>query len=201
MEKLEKAYEAVEMLKSLGLPVSSEQLRVIAEMEKDYLRDEVIPLFMQELRPLVENVRNSFHMDVTYSKDEGLDIKLSEPAKQNRLTSPTAEDSGYRKKKFIIRITFPDKHVSCHRIVTNTFIDAIKYAGVENVKGLGIMLLGENLVSSKLHENLKYQAYQHEIEPGLYLCTYCNTDRKLEILKTINRELKLNLIIEKVMMD
>lgn len=201
MDKLDKTYEAVAMLESLGLPVSSEQLNVIAQMEKEYLRDEIIPLITQELQPLVEKMRNRFIMEVSYSKTDGLDIQLKDSSRQSRSLFPAEEVKGYRKKKFIIRVTFPDKRVSCQKIVSNTFIDVIKYAGAKNVEPLGITLLGENIISSSLMENERYAAGQQEIEPGLYVCTYCDTERKLEILKTINRELNLNLIIEKVMLD
>lgn len=49
MDKLEKLYEAVDMLESLELPVSYEQRAAIAQMEKEYLRDEIIPLMKQEV--------------------------------------------------------------------------------------------------------------------------------------------------------
>ena len=104
-------------------------------------------------------------------------------------------------RKFIIRVKFPDNHVSCQKIVSNTYADVVKYAGARNVQKLGLMLLGENIISSSLMENERYASGQQEIEPGLYLSTYCDTEKKLEILKTINRELKLNLIIEKVLLD
>jgi hypothetical protein len=201
MDKLDKTYEAVAMLESLGLPVSNEQLNVIAQMEKEYLRDEIISLIKQELEPLVKKMRNRFNLEVSYSKADGLDIQLKDPSRQSRSLFPAEEVKGYRKKKFIIRVTFPDKRVSCHKIVSNTFADVIKYAGAKNVEPLGITLLGENIISSSLMENERYAAGQQEIEPGLYVCTYCDTERKLEILKTINRELNLNLIIEKVMLD
>lgn len=41
--RLEKAYEAVAMLEELGLPVSTEQIQAITMMERQYLREEVIP--------------------------------------------------------------------------------------------------------------------------------------------------------------
>ena len=91
--------------------------------------------------------------------------------------------------------------MSCQKIVSNTYADVVKYAGARNVQKLGLMLLGENIISSSLMENERYASGQQEIEPGLYLSTYCDTEKKLEILKTINRELKLNLIIEKVLLD
>lgn len=201
MEKLDKTYEAVAMLESLGLPVSNEQLNVIAQMEKEYLRDEIIPLVKQELEPLVEKMRNRFNLEVSYSKADGLDIQLTDPSRQSKSLFPAEETKGYRKKKYILRVTFPDNQVSCHKIVSNTFADVIKYAGAKNVEPLGITLLGENIISSSRMENERYAAGQQEIEPGLYVNTYCDTERKLEILKTINRELNLNLIIEKVMLD
>lgn len=201
MDKLDKAYEAISMLETLDLPVSIEQLHAVAQMEKDCLRNEIIPLIKQEMEPMVEKMRNNFRLDVTYTKENGLDIQFAVPDKQNPSLFPTEDERGYRKKKYIIRVTFPDKRVSCQKIVSNTFADAIKYAGAKKVEKLGIMLLGENIISSSLLENERYAAGQQEIEPGLYVSTYCDTDKKLEILKTINRELNLNLIIEKVMLD
>ena len=200
MEKLDKAYEAVDLLESLGLPVSNEQLNAIAQMEKDYLRDEIIPLIKQELEPMVQKMRNQFNMKVVYSKDKGLDILLSEPNMQSSVLSGT-DDRNYRKKKFIIRVVFPDNRVSCQKIVANTFFDVIKYAGAENVERLGIMALGQNIITNELHEKEQYRPYQREIEPGVYVNTFLDTDKKYEVLKMINRELNLNLTIEKVLSD
>lgn len=201
MDKLDKAYEAIGLLETLGLPVSIEQLNVVAQMEKDYLQDEIIPLIKQELEPMVEKMRNQFNMKVTYSKENGLNIQLYEPTIQSKSMFPTVEEKGYRKKKFIIRVVFPDNHVSCQKIVANTFFDVIKYAGAENVERLGIMALGQNIITNVLHEKEQYRPYQREIEPGLYVNTFLDTDRKYEVLRTINRELNLNLTIEKVLTD
>lgn len=201
MDKLDKAYEAVDLLENLGLPVSNEQLNAIAQMEKGYLREEIIPLIKQEMEPLIEKMRNQFNLKVSYTKENGLDIQLAEPVVQNRSLFSGTDERNYRKKKFIIRVKFPDNRVSCQKIVSNTFADVIKYAGAKNVERLGIMILGENIISPSLMENERYAAGQQEIEPGLYLSTYCDTDKKLEILKMINRELNLNLSIEKVLLD
>ena len=201
MDKLDKAYEAVDLLETLGLPVSNEQSNAVAQMEKDYIRDEIIPLIKQELEPMVQKMRNQFNMKVVYTKENGLDIQLSEANMKSENLFPGTDERNYRKKKYIIRVKFPDNRVSCQKIVSNTFADAIKYAGAKNVQRLGIMILGENIISPSLMENERYAAAQQEIEPGLYLCTFCDTDKKLEILKMINRELNLNLSIEKVLLD
>ncbi len=201
MEKLDKAYEAVDLLENLGLPVSNEQLNAIAQMEKDYLRNEIIPLIKQELEPMVQKMRNSFNMKVVYSKGKGLDILLSEPNMQSSNQLQGTDDRNYRKKKFIIRVVFPDNRVSCHKIVANTFFDVIKFAGARNVERLGIMALGQNIITNVLHEKEQYHPYQREIEPGLYVNTFIDTDKKFEVLRMINRELNLNLTIEKVLTD
>ena len=68
MDKLEKLYEAVDMLESLELPVSYEQRAAIAQIEKEYLRNEIIPLIKQELEPLIKNMRNRFSLSIKYSR-------------------------------------------------------------------------------------------------------------------------------------
>ena len=47
-------------------------------------------------------------------------------------------------------------------------LDVVRYAGAENVRKLGIMLLGDNFISTELSENSRYAAGQKEIEPGVY---------------------------------
>ena len=201
MDKLDKTYEAVAMLETLGLPVSNEQLIAIAQMEKEYLRDEIIPLIKQELEPLVVKMRNQFNLKVVYSKENGLDIQFSESAIQSANLFSGTDERNYRKKRYIIRVVFPNNRVSCHKIVANTFVDVIKYAGAENVERLGIMALGQNIITNELHEKEQYRPYQREIEPGLYVNTFIDTDKKYEVLRIINRELNLNLTIEKVLID
>lgn len=199
MKELDKAYQAVEMLESLGLPVSSETLNAIAKKEKETLCEEIIPFIKQELEPLVAKMRNGFQLSLTYSNGKGIDISFVESQKHNKVEKSLEVENGYRKKKSVIRVTFPNKHVSFHKKSSDTFFDVIKYAGANKVERMGFMLFGMNIVSSKLYEKEKYKRYQREIEPGLYLCTYCNTERKLKMLNEINSELKLNLIIEEVM--
>ncbi len=201
MKELNKAYEAVQMLESLGLPISNETLKAIAQMEKEVLLKEIIPLIKKDLEPLVGKMRNMFHLSLIYTKEKGINICVYEPQKQVKTDMSVKLKDGYRKKKSIIRVIFPDKRISFHKKSSDTFAEVIKYAGAKNVERMGFDVLGKNLVSDSLFENDKYKKYQREIAPGLYVCTYCNTKRKLKILKEINRKLKLNLIIEEVMIE
>ena len=200
MDKLKKAYEAVEMLKALGLPISSDQTIAIAQMERQYLREEVIPLIAQEMEPLVEQLRNKFNMEVTYNKEDGLDIQLvdKKPIQENLFPSDTK--SPKRQRKYIIKVIFPDNHMSCSKMVWETLVDVIRFAGAQKVRDLCIYIMGDNLISSELNANERYRVGQKEVEPGLYVCTYSSTDTKFEQIKRINRELGLGLKLEKVLL-
>lgn len=200
MEKLDKAYEAIAVLKELGLPVSAEQVKAIAIMEKQYLHEEVIPQVTKEISPLVEQMHNKFCLEVSYNKDAGLDIQIIEkkPTQENFFHSSTEQPK--RQRKYIIRVVFPDNQVSCSRMVWETLVDVVRYAGAKNVVNLGIYIMGDNLVSSELNSNERYRVGQKEVEPGLYVCTYSSTDTKYDQIRRINRDLNLGLKIEKVIL-
>ncbi len=119
MEQLKKAYEAIEMLQALELPVSEEQLRAIAKLEKDYLQEEIIPLLKQELEPYVAKLRGKLLIEVTYDKAEGLNMQLSEQAERKsviinketesvsmRNTSKYSIDGGepLKKRRFVLAV-------------------------------------------------------------------------------------------------
>ena len=91
MEQLKKAYEAIEMLRALELPVSDEQLRAIAKLEKEYLQYEIIPLLKQELEPFVTKLRGKLLMEVTFDKAEGFKMQVVEQA--DRKPTSTNKDS------------------------------------------------------------------------------------------------------------
>lgn len=200
MEKLDKAYEAVEMLKALGLPVSTEQIKAIAMMERQYLREEVIPQVTREMEPLVKQMHNKFRLEVTYSQENGLDIQVIDrkPIQQNLF--PSLKESSKRERKYIIRVVFPDNHVSCSKMVWETLVDVVRYAGAREVMSLGISIMGDNLVSSELNPNERYRVGQKEVEEGLYVCTYSSTDTKYDQIRKINRDLGLGLRVEKIML-
>lgn len=200
MEKLDKAYEAVEMLKALGLPVSSEQIKAIAMIERQYLREEVIPQVTREMEPLVKQMHNKFRLEVIYSQENGLDVQLIDrmPVQQNLF--PSLKESSKRQRKYIIRVVFPDNHVSCSKMVWETLVDVVRYAGAREVMNLGISIMGDNLVSSELNPNERYRVGQKEVEEGLYVCTYSSTDTKYDQIRKINHDLGLGLRVEKILL-
>lgn len=196
---LKKAYEAVAMLKELDLPVSVEQVKAIAIMERQYLREEIIPQLLNEMEPLVNQMHNKFRLEVTYSKEMGLDIQVidKKPVQKNLFPISSMYTKG--KAKFIIRVVYPDGHAFYSKVVWETLADVIRYAGIERVRSLGIMMFGDNFVTRNLNPDERYRISQKEIGDGYYVTTCSTTETKYDQIRKINKDLGLGLRIEKLM--
>jgi hypothetical protein len=97
-----------------------------------------------------------------------------------------------------IKVTFPEGKSICHNIVSNTFVEAIRFAGAERVHNLHIIASNDNLIVSKEHINPKYAATTKFVE-GIWFCfTNISTDRKAEMLKQISNSLNLGWSVELV---
>jgi len=55
-----------------------------------------------------------------------------------------ARNENYRKKQYIIRITFPGGYVSCEKMVWKTLLEVERFAGAERVRGLGNVYCTKN---------------------------------------------------------
>lgn len=200
MEKLDKAYEGFAMLKNIGLPISEEQISGIYTLESDYLQQEVIPQIKSALEPLVERLMNDFKMEINISKQDGIDIELLKPKKEEDSNiNKNSVVSRKRQKKYIVRVIYPDGHAICSKMVWETLYDVVKYAGVQRVRKLGLWIRGANIISDQVEEDDRYRNSQKEVEPGVYLQTCSTTEVKYEQIKEINKQLSLGLKIEKVL--
>lgn len=197
MDKLQKIYEAIDIFESYGLPISLRQAEEVSKLEKDYVCNDILPLIEQELQSMVGQFRNAFSIVISFNRETGLNIRLKEAEMKTLDIFDSHKLKGKRQKKYILRVTFPDGHVSCNKIVGDTLLDVVKHAGPQKVQQLGLRNMGQNLVSEQLHDNIRYRAGQKEIEPGLYVDTYSSTDTKYNMIKEINKRLGLGLIIEK----
>ncbi len=200
--KIKKAYEAIKMLKSVGITPSADQLKAIRQMEIIYLEEEIIPLMKSELEPLFTKLRGDIELDFKYSPESGVSLrpfirKVVQVPSRNSSTS--IDTTGHRTMKYKIRVTFPDNTVSCKVPVLETLLDVVKYAVPERVQALNMMIMGDNLVSSILNTDERYRAAQKEVKPGLYVCTYSSTDTKYDQIRHINKALSLGLKIEKIL--
>ena len=198
MEKLDKAYEGMEMLRNIGLPISKDQIKGIYDLEAQYLTEEVIPQIKEVMEPLVHKVMNGFKMVVTVGEQEEVNVELLPPETENTVNQRET-NSKKRQKKFVIKVIYPDGHAVCSRMVWETLYDVVKYAGVQRVRKLGLWLRGTNIISDQVEEDDRYRNSQKEVEPGVYLQTCSTTEVKYELIKEINKQLSLGLKIEKVL--
>lgn len=197
-----KAYEALNVLESLGLPISNEQKKVVDDIESKYIKDELIPKMQEQIEPLFSDIRKEFCLVVDHKRGEKVQIRLAEK-RSNIVENPTHEvrlnktDLNFKRrspgKKTKVSVTFPDGEVSSKSPAFLTLLDVIRFAGVENVRKLNIQCMGMNIISKEKYEDPRYEASQKEIEPGIFVGTYSDTSDKYRWIETINKAYNLGL--------
>ena len=127
-DKLKKAYEAIELLEALGLPVTNEQQRGIAELEKEFLEETVIPHLKSELTPFMEMIKHSFRFSVSFNPEMGIVVELTDRNKHvsqhstnvdlNRVRMKYSFDGGapLNKRRFVLAVV--KNHVENHPEIT-----------------------------------------------------------------------------------
>lgn len=101
-----------------------------------------------------------------------------------------------KRKASILRVTTSEGVVIEEKVVANTLVKVVEYAGAEKVRKLGIKLNQVNLVTDTKSE--MYGRAQKEIDNNLYVATCCNTNAKQRIIEQISNRLGLNLKVEEV---
>ena len=202
-DKLQKAYEAVEMLKALDLPVSKEQYDAIFELEKEFVATQIVPTFKRKLTPMVKEMRNDFQIEIHFVHDKGLSInytfkQFKEKNKAEKMTKPILR-SGKKQKRFILRVTFPDGYEVCQEKVAKTLAAVISHIGPERVMALNIINCRDNLIVTDPNKgNLRNRYCLSEVGKGYYVNTLSSSDSKIGQLEQISKVLHLDLKIEKV---
>lgn len=199
MNKLEQVYAAIKQLEDLGLPVSREQRNAVLDVEKEYVDKEIIPLLEQKAIELFKSVKSPFDFVLKYD-GEKVSIKrnteISDTQGKTHRRDPNKIDEP-KKKKFILKVTLQDGNVICKNKVSETFVDVVKYAGINRVEKLNLEIQGLNIVRNTPFEDGRYRSSQYEID-GKFLTTYCGTERKMDYIQRISDALNLGLRVEKV---
>lgn len=216
--ELKKAYEAIEMLKALELPVSNEQMNKIYELEKTYIKEEIIPIIKGEIEPLVKDMMRNFHLEVSYSKDDGVKVHCldnygaHENIRGRRKATETTHKSekpktveaqldtlntvfGTKKKQAsTLKVYREDDTVIEEATSALTFCETIKEIGAEKVFSLFIPLDGNYLVMKT--KNSDVRSDMHYVGDGYYVNTHSNTMTKKRHLERIFQALNLNWKVE-----
>lgn len=194
-DKLKKAYEAVEMLKALDLPVSKEQLNAIAELESERIQNEITPRLKRLLKPMVENLGTSFRIEISYSPDDGLRINNLGGKRPYRRSNNANETKGERKRRSkasVLKVTFPNGRVISHNKASQTLLDVVDYIGFKRVEQLKWKVSSQPFVSREV-----YPRDQQERD-GWYVTTHSGTVVKKQQIEKLSELFHLNLIVELV---
>lgn len=129
-EELNKAHEAIEMLKALNLPVSEAQLEGIARLEKEYLQENIIPEVTREMTPFISQLRHRFKLKVSYRPEMGVSIDFVE----NRAEAPYNVSPGRRTRYSIDGGEFMNKRRFVFTVVKQYIADhpGITFYDLEN---------------------------------------------------------------------
>lgn len=133
IQKINKAYENINLLKALNLPVSQEQKDIIANLEKEYIQSTIIPDVIEIVQGNVFKNLRPFSLQVNYdpeaeeginvllasdeSQDETLELTSSSPKKKHDKTKFSFDGIYYHtKKKFVYECV--KKYIEDHPTVT-----------------------------------------------------------------------------------
>lgn len=117
-----------------------------------------------------------------------------EPAKP---INDDGKGNATRSDKTRLKVFLPSGIIIDYVKAKESFVEAIKLAGVDNVRKLGLTRCNVPLVSSTKDDYYN----QVEAEPGVWIITHSSTKEKKRTLETISEQLGLNWIVKIVNKD
>ena len=131
---------------------------------------------------------------ITDSPESASDVETKDEEPAPDETAPKAKT---KKRTTTLRVTLPDGTVIQEKQAKDTFIKAIKWAGVERVKNLGMILNNLPLIDETQHVLYDGRQEPHLI-PGtnLYIITQLNNETKKTRLNQIGKKLGINWKVE-----
>lgn len=99
-----------------------------------------------------------------------------------------------RSLKNLLRVTFPDGKVICHKSATMTFVDALKKIGPENFEKIKIEHCHLPLLSTVIYP--KFEQWMKPLCNGWYVNAQSDTAQKVLQLTSIKNQLNLDINIE-----
>lgn len=210
MTKLEKLYRSITDLKDLELSISEDMQTKLNQLEEKLIKDEVLPAISDEIGPIIEHIQRDLVLVIDYHPNEPLSVSISR--KRNILDviddakriEPDAKvehkDGGKHKEpskkspKTGLVVYLSDGTFIQEKFAADTFVEAIKKAGLMQVRNLNLKLARVPLVSNTLDS--KYHSAQKTVGNGLYIITHSGNIQKKNILDKISDMLDLGWRVE-----
>ena len=211
MSRLKDLYKAMETFEREGLPVNEELKNKANELEEELIKNEILPIITDNIRPALEEVQRELVLVVDYIPGKPISVHLSRKRKladiitdaKEITADPIVEHTSYGKYKIVttkksaakkIKITFANGKVIKEHFVADTLFEFVKYVGIERVRNLNIIVSRIPLISSTLDE--KYASQQKPFGNGYYLMTNTSTLTKIKEINYIANKLGIELIVE-----
>lgn len=209
MTKLEKLYSSIRNLQELGLPLNNETLQAADELEETLIKTDILPALSENVQPLLQPIQRDLVLVVEYHPGEPISVALSRKVKAAEVLGakpleldPQAQHKEGKKglvkshiaPKTGLCIYLPNGDFIQEKTACGTFVEAIKNAGVMNVRNLGIMRSNMQLVSNTIDD--KYGSAQTPVGNGLYVVHHSSTKDKKRVLDRISKSLNLGWKVE-----
>lgn len=197
MEKLNKAYEGLELLKNIGMNGSEEQLRLIKQMEKEYIDTEVLPLLKEEIEPLINRLLNKFSFQMDFNPNGEINIQFVEdvvPEKNVEVNSSTKFVT--RSSSLGFKVIFDDGTIIKYADAKTTFVEALKRIGLDKVAEFDERTFkGYSLVGREKRTDCDFTC--QVCEQGWYVYIAMANETKMEVLTKVARKFGVSLRIVK----
>lgn len=210
MSKLEKLYNALENLQEAGLSFNDDLLAQINELEENIIKNDILPVVQDIIRPALSKVKRDLVLVVEYSPNQPISVKLSRKrsfvnqlpdAKIIELDTPvehtthTSPQVGHSKgPRTNLRITLPTGRVIMNNKAVDSLIEFILYVGIEKCRNVGLVRCKIPLISNTIDS--KYGDRQKPLGGGWYLMTCTSTNNKKEDIEEIAKHYRLNVKVE-----
>lgn len=198
MDKLDRAYEGLAMLKEIGMPISTEQLEHIREMEEEYLEEEVLPLLKEELEPLVNKLQHSFSISINVGHGGVLDVQLIREQLKAMATENMGGQRGSisRSASMGFSVEFPDGEEISYRDAQQTFVETLRKIGWEKAALYTTRTFkGYPLVGKVERKDCDFKC-QRYID-GWFVYINMSNEKKMEVISQISEQFDLGLEIRK----
>jgi hypothetical protein len=200
MTKLEKLYSIIENSREFGVELPQDVLQQVEELEERIIKEEILPSLSRNVEPLLEPIRRDLVLVMEYHPGEEISVALSRKVK-------VAESLGAKPLEYVhqdgtsvssktgLRVILPNGEIIQEEKTWGTFVEAIKFAGVERVRKLNLALCGVPLIIDAIDPNHE-PSNSRPIGNGLYVFTLSNTQEKAKRLEKIGKALGIDWSVE-----
>lgn len=210
--KLDLLYQLISVSEKLGKPFPEDYNAEIAALEEQLIKDEVLPLILDNIEPILRRVKRPLGILVEYDPAGQMKVNLTRkpnvaaqiPDAKEITPDPVVEHgtSNQKAKKVVtqsitrLRITMPDGAIIQEKFASDSLVKFVSIVGPERVREVGLKANKVPLISNT--QDPKYKSSQKPVGNGWYVMTCSDTPKKKEQIELIAAHLGLNVKVEKI---